>query len=164
GGTATVDVPGHYATLTKVALQPDGKILAGGWAIPGPGKSPAFWAIARLNADGSIDTGFGSAGLVTAPFNTSVLAIYVRDGGKVVVTGSDFRASGFFFAAAGYNPDGSPDPTFGNGGILSAPFFPETDPLGAAARLTTTAFEPDGKLLAAGNAHFGLAIAKFNGD
>src|SRR5262249_26322106 len=95
---------------------------------------------------------------------TSVLAIAVRDGGKILVTGSDFQASGFFFAAARYNPDGSLDSTFGNGGLLSAPFFPGTDPLGADAHLTATAMGPACKFLAAGNAHFGLALARYNGD
>jgi len=164
GGTTTVDLPGHYATLTKVALQPDGKIIAGGWAQPGPGRSPAFWAIARLNADGSIDAGFGSAGIVTAPFHTSVLAIAVRDGGKILVTGSDFEATGPFFAAARYNPDGSPDSTFGNSGIVSSAFLPEFNRPGTDRHLHAVAIGPEGKFIAAGDAGQGIALARYNGD
>ncbi|HET7450083.1 MAG TPA: hypothetical protein VFJ78_05750 [Gaiellaceae bacterium] len=48
------------ARATAVVLQRDGKIVAGG-------SSGGDFALARYAADGTLDTGFGNAGIVTTP-------------------------------------------------------------------------------------------------
>src|SRR6188768_429059 len=50
-----------------VAVQPDGKIVVAGYAHDG--YSPHA-AIVRLNAAGSVDSTFGSSGLVRLPIGT----------------------------------------------------------------------------------------------
>src|SRR5436190_241983 len=47
----------------SIALQSDGKVLIAGRADSG-GASGNDFALARFNADGSVDTAFGSGGLV----------------------------------------------------------------------------------------------------
>ena len=68
--------------------------------------SPA-WA-----ADGGIDLGFGTNGIVSTPINTRALAIQAD--GRIVVVGD---ANGDF-GVVRYNGDGSLDVTFGQGGIV----------------------------------------------
>ncbi len=55
-----------YDSLAAVALQPDGKIVVAGWSAAGYHNS-GNCALARYNADGSLDAGFGSGGEVTPP-------------------------------------------------------------------------------------------------
>lgn len=91
-----------------IAVQPDGKILVGGF-FAAYNNTPATGLI-RLNADGSVDTSFNSG----QGFNNSVRAIAVQTDGKIWV-------GGFFTAYDGVdskrlirlNADGSIDTAFG---------------------------------------------------
>lgn len=56
-GSVSVDMPGDYAVANAVALQDDGRILLGGSAFANGGSD---FAAVRLNADGSLDSTFGS--------------------------------------------------------------------------------------------------------
>ena len=65
GGIVTTDFSGGGDGATSLVLQPDGKIVVGGTATVAGG--PVF-AVARYNADGSLDSGFGMGGRVTTTF------------------------------------------------------------------------------------------------
>src|SRR5581483_9639457 len=68
--------------VDAIALQPDGKILVGGnFTILG---GAALNLIGRLNADGSVDTGFNPG---VSPTTGGVLAIAVQADGKILVGG-----------------------------------------------------------------------------
>ncbi len=56
-------------TGSAVLIQPDGKYVIGGFARPPFGQTPGNhrFALARINVDGSLDTSFGTGGLVQAP-------------------------------------------------------------------------------------------------
>jgi len=65
GGIVTTDWPGEEANARSLALQADGKLLAGGnsggsgpWC---PGRASHF-ALARYEEDGSLDSSFGDGG------------------------------------------------------------------------------------------------------
>ncbi|HEX8499370.1 MAG TPA: discoidin domain-containing protein [Pyrinomonadaceae bacterium] len=95
-----------------LALQPDGKIVAAGTAN-------ADFALARYNPDGSLDQTFGAGGLVVTDFfggGDTAYGVALQPDGKIVAAGQAFRpnSTGSDFAAARYNPDGSPDTTFGD--------------------------------------------------
>src|SRR5579871_2584106 len=62
-----------------LAVQADGKLLVGGDFLHIGGLSQAF--LARLNADGSLDTSF------TPTLDSSVYGIAVQGDGKIVVAG-----------------------------------------------------------------------------
>jgi uncharacterized delta-60 repeat protein len=64
-----------YGNFTAVAIQPDGKIVAGG------GED-----VVRYNSDGSLDSTFGSGGIVSfgAPFSISAIAL--RTNGTIAAT------------------------------------------------------------------------------
>ncbi|MCL6703955.1 calcium-binding protein [Pseudomonas sp. T1.Ur] len=56
-GLARIDLPGVWAASTEITLLPDGKMLLGGTAFANGGSD---FAVVQLNADGSLDTTFGS--------------------------------------------------------------------------------------------------------
>src|SRR4051812_10719140 len=71
--------PNVGATVLCTAVQPDGKILIGGFFGVVDGASRPF--IARLNADGSLDTGF------VPNVNNNVYTIAVQPDGKILIGG-----------------------------------------------------------------------------
>jgi uncharacterized delta-60 repeat protein len=166
GGQATADFAGHAAGVSALAIQPDGKILAGGASRTGGPTGSLFAALARFNSDGTLDPGFGSSGLVaTQQLSIVFRALAVLDGGQIVAIGGigppniDNLGIEAVFGAARYNHDGSLDRAFGNGGVLTSPFFTARNTL-----LITAAIAPDGRFVAAGESENGLALARYNSD
>jgi uncharacterized delta-60 repeat protein len=95
-------------SITSIALQSDGKILIGGYFTIVNGESRN--AIARLNTDGTVDSGFVD---ILSGTNNSVHAIAVQDDGKLII-GGDFSAVNDLAChhIARLNPDGSLDGSF----------------------------------------------------
>ena len=95
--------------LNAVAVQPDGKVLIGGAfnVVAGVSRNN----LARLNADGSVDTTF-----VPPPFSPSDQAeprrIVVQPDGKIIVAGNNFRIGGVSYQLIRLNADGSLDASF----------------------------------------------------
>jgi uncharacterized delta-60 repeat protein len=156
GGKVTTDLtpPSPFEPGTDqveaVAIQPDGKILAAGFAGATPNSEGlgGEFALVRYNADGSLDTGFGSGGEVITQvglFGGPAFAMALQSDDKIVLAG---RAEGSDFDSAlvRYNTDGTLDTTFGDEGILI------TDLSGASRNdaVNSLAIQPDGKILAGG--------------
>jgi uncharacterized delta-60 repeat protein len=82
--------------------------------------------LARYNPNGLLDPTFGSGGIVTTSFpgqGSYAFAVALQSDGNIIAAGVNYIAfrpsedsSNTGFALARYNPDGSPDSTFGNGG------------------------------------------------
>jgi len=121
GGKVTTPVNAGSDEAYAVALQSDGKILVAG-TTETTANSYDF-ALVRYNADGSLDTGFGTGGKVTTPFGTSpdkAYAIAVQPDGKIVLGGeATVPTYGYDFALVRYNADGSLDTGFGTGGKVT---------------------------------------------
>jgi uncharacterized delta-60 repeat protein len=122
--------------------------------------------LARYNADGSLDTSFGTNGKVTTDFSGTDDASYgsiLQAEGKMILVGYTVDGSGYIdMAMARYNPDGSLDATFGTGGKVVTDFFGLDD--GAIA----VAVQTDGKILAAGGTvnggSYDFAVVRYNTD
>ena len=132
-GTVLTDFPGSIRSeAAALAIQSDGKLVAAGRVNNPANNGRSDFAVARYNADGSLDDGtasdstpgdsFGIGGKVLDDFGNdefaTALAIQPADG-RIVVAGSASRAGGgglFNFALARYNTDGSPDGSFGFNG------------------------------------------------
>jgi uncharacterized delta-60 repeat protein len=160
GGRVTTDFGSGDDRANAVAIQSDGKIVATGSA------SYAF-ALARYNADGSLDGSFGSGGKVTTDFGPGVefaLAVAIQTDGKIVA-GGEAAPGGYCcqFALARYNPDGSLDTTFDGDGRVTTNF-----PGGGANTARAIAIQSDGKIVAAGGSHTPFvdvfALARYNTD
>ncbi|HYE21570.1 MAG TPA: hypothetical protein VEA69_24205, partial [Tepidisphaeraceae bacterium] len=139
GGLVTTDLLGRANTDGRaVAALDGGKFLVGGQASSGDGQSTFADAIvARYNADGTLDTSFGSGGRVAFDLGSQgavVTELLVLPGGKFLVAGA---ANGTFVAR--FNADGTPDGSFGDGG-----FFRHPTTYTFSTRL---ALAPDGKVV-----------------
>lgn len=79
---------GFNRPVRAIAVQPDGKILVGGQFSTYNGIDRA--GIARLNADGTLDTGFNPGSGVSGG-NSSVSALALQGDGRVLI-GGDFSS------------------------------------------------------------------------
>jgi uncharacterized delta-60 repeat protein len=164
GGQVTTTIS-DAGVFNDVALQPDGKIVAAGTVTTFQDSHERF-LIARYNSDGSLDNTFGSGGTAITDFpgdSDRGNGLVITADGKMVVGGATFTTGGISdFALVRYNSDGSPDLTFGSGGMVTTDF-------GAFDSCLCITLQPDGKLVAAGDAISssfvdGLGIARYNID
>jgi len=162
GGKVTTALGPEDDEVRALALQPDGKLVASGES---DNSSAYDFALARYNPDGSLDTSFGTGGMVTTAFSegdAEAGALVLQPDGKLVAAGA-VLSDNDYFALARYNADGSPDPSFGTGGKVTTQLGPEFNAANALV------LEPDGKLVAAGqstdlsNNYFALARYNPNG-
>ena len=122
GGILVTPVTGTYPAA--VALQPDGKIVAAGEASTG---GDYFFAVLRANANGTMDSSFGTSGVVNTdvgPANDYAFDVAIAPTGKILVTGQ-IETGAFFtsdFGVVRYLSDGTLDAGFGTGGITRTPF------------------------------------------
>jgi uncharacterized delta-60 repeat protein len=120
GGITTVKI-GSGAGVDSgagIALQPDGKIVIAG---TGHGNGSPNFAAVRLNTDGSLDSTFGSDGVVTVPIGGAAIAnaVVVQPDGRIVLGGTAYTTdtNSNHFAATRLNANGSLDSTFGTNGV-----------------------------------------------
>lgn len=168
GGRVTTDF-GLTETASSVAVQPDGKIVVGGGTYPLFPSQGGQFALARYNSNGSLDTSFGNGGLVRTSFGTEgcfAAALVVQADGKIIAAGTNYidfssdQSSNTDFGLVRYNPDGTLDATFGNGGEVS------TDFNGFDDNASAVLLQPDGKIVAAGDARnlanfYDFAVARY---
>jgi len=159
-----------FAFAFSVAIQPDGRIVAAGYASMGPAgaSTPTFdFALARYNSNGTLDTSFGTGGRVTTDFagpNDQASSIAVQPDGRIVVAGAagGFLNRGFDFALARYNSNGTLDATFGTGGKAT------TDFAGVDDVPSSIALQGDGKIVVVGRTGiidtFDFALARYNSN
>lgn len=122
GGRAITKVSAGEDFANAIALQPDGKIIVVGQAEPTRQTLISDFFIVRYNTDGSLDTGFGNNGILLIDRSeTDVLYdVAVQPDGKIVVVGTT-TANGGEGAILRFNPNGSPDASFGTGGAFYLP-------------------------------------------
>lgn len=126
--------------INTLALQPDGKILIGGEFSSYDGVPRR--GIARLNADGSLDTSFVPPS--EGSNNFSVFALLPLPDGKILIGGNFSMYGGVKRnRIARLYPDGALDTTW--------------SPVGANMSVSGLALQPDGKILVSGG------FSSFNG-
>jgi uncharacterized delta-60 repeat protein len=156
-GVITTDFNATNDIGNSVIVQSDGKLVVAGF-------SDTKFALARYNANGSLDTSFGSGGKVTTDFGNRLNytnAVIIQSDGKLVLAGSSINTSGNNdFTLVRYNPDGSLDTTFDGDGKV-------TTDLGSDDYASTVLVQPDGKLVAAGytlnaSGNYDFALLRYN--
>lgn len=158
GGKVTTDFNSDSERAAAVLLQPDGKLVAGG--VSSGGGFPDF-ALARYNIDGTLDTSFGTGGKVKTDFAGSfdeIADLRQQTDGKLVAAGSSIGLfTGFDFALARYNPDGSLDTMFGVGGKT-------TTDAGGQEFASGLATQSNGKLVVVGQVAGQFGVVRYNSD
>ncbi len=135
GSLDTDFAPGSGANhvISSFALQLDGKVLVSGNFTSYNGTARNY--IARLNADGSLDTSFNPGSGASSP----VSSFFVQPDGKVLIGGGFTSYNGTArHRIARLNPDGSLDTSFNPGS-------------GADGMVYSLAVQSDGKVLLGGN-------------
>lgn len=124
GGKVLIDFAGKSDIARALAVQPDGKIVVAGGATNSADEER--FGVARLNANGSLDAGFGTGGKVTTTIGGSsadrAQALLIQADGKIVAGGfASFGSSstGQDFALARYTAAGALDAGFGTGGVVT---------------------------------------------
>lgn len=146
--------------LNDTKLLPDGKIL-----IAGGGTNGSY--LARFAPDGSVDNTFGVGG-VSQIFIENVsphAALAIQTDNKIISVGQVIDVASPFqfrlFGAVRFHPDGSLDSTFGQAGVSKVQ-------IGSYAVPNIVTLQPDGKILALGQANIGsglrFAWARFHPD
>lgn len=160
-GSAAKNASSQGARASTLAIQGDGRIVVGGWAINA--SSGQDFLLARYTASGSLDKTFGTGGSVTTDILGSADHVYkmvIQGDGKLVVVGDGT----YKLTLARYSPTGSLDPTFGSGGVVTSSLMI----VGSDLALTA-----NGKLVVAGvywhdggDGTYGArtAVARFNAN
>ncbi len=100
----------------------DGDIIVAAGATDAANPQQSDFALARLTADGHLDTSFGAGGIVATSFGA--VSAYANSvsvdpfTGQLVVYGSGFNGAAFETCLAVYKSDGTLDPTFNPPGSL----------------------------------------------
>ena len=147
GGISTVHLGNGQSSGQALVIQPDGKIVLGGYTRLGTNYDAA---LLRFDADGWLDPTFGSGGIVTTDYQAKQnqwWALAQQPDGKLVVGGyvtMNPVPNQPTFAAARYLANGALDTTFGSSGFALTPatYIGQADSL---------ALQPDGKLILAGD-------------
>lgn len=148
-GKVSTDFMGSIDYGFSIAIQPDGKILFGGYGNTG---FQYDFALARYLIDGSLDTTFDFDGKVTSDFlgySDYGYSIAIQADGKILIGGSCGDSIGLDFAITRYNPNGSIDSTFNNDGRVITDVGTDND-IG-----NSIAIQNDGKIVVAGYAKDG---------
>jgi uncharacterized delta-60 repeat protein len=154
------------SSANAVAIEPSGKIVAGGVVYP-TGEAIPEIALARYTRGGALDRSFGAAGEVTSDFNPTAAgaagegsganAIALDSSGRIVVAGSTAGGSNGItdgdFAFARYEADGRRDTAFGSGGLVRTDFNPGIDHFASFDEATSLAVDEAGRIVAAGYAY-----------
>lgn len=163
GHTTGDPYSGDDVAINSLLVQPNGQIVAVGTGVP---NGNDVWALARYNVNGSLDSTFGSGGLVTSSITGYDVArgAALQSNGQIVVVGGRPQTirppnlAGSLFEVGVYNADGSLDTSYGSGGFVKQAYAS-----GAAA--AGVVIQPDGKIVVAGstdvNGTTELMLARF---
>ena len=164
-GFVTTDFGENVARGYDGTILPNGKILVYGWTSNFQ-LTNAKAAIAKYNADGTLDTTFNTTGKVVTGLDNLSLATYtgfVQPDGKIVMTGRTLAEPEIGIVLR-YNADGTLDNTFRGTGIVAIN-------AGNARVATTDALYANGKIVASGwigsqtpPANFDFLTVRFNLD
>ncbi len=173
-GIVVTDFAGGTDQARALVLQPDGKLVAAGFALEGGNFQ---FALARYLPDGVLDPGFDGDGKLTTDFHggdDQAFGLVAQPDGKLLASGGAMAgkqggapdtpltprpdAPRGEFALARYLPDGALDASFDGDGKLTTGFS------GAASALALV-LEPSGEFVAAGFARegdrFRFALARY---
>ncbi len=149
-GTATASFnrparPGTPALLLDaragaVALQADGKIVVAGAVFTDPQKRASGFALARFNPDGSLDSNFGTNGVLsTFPSPTSQIKVLAIQPNGMILAAGIANTANFQGAIQRFDPNGTLDQSFGTAGTVRLNF-----------EMHALKLQSDGKIVIAG--------------
>lgn len=161
GGVAMIDVE-NSSNCYNIALKQNGKIVLSGYSNF---NFNTGISLVQLNADGTLDTNFGTGGVSIHHFAESpdieAWAMALDANEKIVTTGIiyDTILQRNKISIARFNTNGSMDMGFGINGITKTSLNNNTDDAGNAV-----AIQSDGKILIAANSLCDAVILRYNSN
>lgn len=162
-GKVITDI-GYRDYAFSIAIQGDGKIVAGGYIRTGPElDDDDDFALLRYNTDGNLDSSFGIDGKVLTDFeglDDQCQSLTIQLDGKILLAGLSWHNSDADFGLARYNIDGTLDTSFSNDGKVTTDFFGNID------YAYSISIQEDGKIVAGGSTNnpYDFALARYNTD
>lgn len=165
GGIWIQQVSSLNDQIRAVSQQPDGKVVAFGSASVGVQPNPSRgFAMVRLNEDGTLDGVFGNNGVALITVSSGqagVLAGVIQADGKLLATG--YSGYPTLVTSIRCMPDGSLDPTFGSGGVITTYVAAES------AVGKDLVIQPDGKVMVVaecweGTGQFYSALLRYSSE
>ena len=167
------------SVVNAVVVQPNGQVIVAGQVTTPVGfQNSQGFALARYDADGTPDLGFGVSGQVdqiaftttTVYYKDQAYGLALQPDGKIIAVGDTNSGDGNAFAVLRLTPQGDPDPTFGNGQgevVTNIGTTSEDD------EAFCVAVQGDGKIVVAGESydtsnasspHDDFALVRYNAD
>jgi uncharacterized delta-60 repeat protein len=152
---------GYLIQSNAIVVQSDGKIVIAGAAAYGT-------VIFMVNSNGSIDSSFGTNGVVTTTSAwVESISLLIQPDNKIVTTQNyRFDVPDRNFSTNRYNTSGTLDTSFDSDGIVT------TGEFAGNSKLSAFAVQPDGKIVAAGYSSvstypsytFDFAVVRYNAN
>src|SRR6266581_8606741 len=133
GGIVRTAVGTDSAEAVAVAVQPDGKIVVAGTILAANFSGKGI-VLLRYMPDGTLDTTFGASGTtpgiviktIGTGADTAAAALALQPAAlladvKIIVAGHALTSAKTDIVLLRYNLDGTPDLTFGSGGLVTTP-------------------------------------------
>jgi uncharacterized delta-60 repeat protein len=153
GGVVTTPFPGA-ARAVEVAVDGAGRLVVIGFTPPKTGADRAA-TVVRYNADGSLDTTFGTNGVVRLPYGktlpySTVRSVAVQSDNKIVIAGTSTPTTGLdvYLEVFRLNVNGTLDSTLNGGGR----YVYKGQPKSFGQRITTQRVGSEERLVVAGQA------------
>lgn len=162
-GKVTTDFKnGSNDKAFAIAIQKNGKIVLAGVSPNTPGLGD--FALARYNPNGTLDKTFKGNGKVITDFGSvdEARAVAIQTDGKIVAAGPTTATHrSVDFGLARYNPNGTPDKSFGHSGRVVTDFKNDS-----GDEANGMAIQPDGKIVVVGlftpdGVTFDFAVARY---
>jgi len=131
--------PSSIGIVRRIFTLPDGKTLAAGWHVGGSDEDQ--YILARYLPNGALDKRYGVRGQVLTHIGGDTIGHLadnqyidlLPDGKVIIVGGKNTEAQSRDIVIARFNPDGSPDTTFGLNGSTQTDFLGFDTPCGVFA-------------------------------
>ncbi len=151
---ATFGVNGKYVNVPNVeladmGLTPDGKLMV-------LGDATDDFALVRFNANGFIDTSFGTQGYTVyswtlGGYHPFIRSLAIQPDGKLLLGGSIYNSVNSDMLVVRYGADGVIDNSFHGDGK-------QTTHIGGSESVRDLTVQPDGKIVVAGDVYYGSSL------
>ena len=162
---AVAQPAGGKESVSAMVVQADGAVVATG-AVRQAGADESHVVTVRFTAAGTPDLAFGAKLLHLAgdsQYSDTDAAVALQSDGKIVAMGKATQYQAAAFALGRYNPDGTPDASFGSNGTVvtpvPVPMYAGGATLGGFCDMLVRG---DGSIVAAGKTgYFEVTLARY---
>lgn len=159
-GIVTTNIGFDANGPNSIVIQNDGKIVVGA-------STYADMALIRYNTDGSLDTTFGSGGIVIFDlgYSEGLSKILLQPDGKILAIGGTYNGNHGAGVVARFSSSGQLDGSWGGSGYITSDIGPQvTGTLGTSTSFNDGALLPDGRVVVSGMVYNRPLLERFNPD